>query len=76
MTSDEILKEMASLPAEARDQIEDLIARLRRRYSDAAKNEAKAPLDKERFVGMWSGRDEMADSTAWVRDIREKHWVN
>lgn len=76
MTSEEILKEMASLPAEARNEIEDFIARIRVRYSSAAKNAKTTPLDEEGFVGMWRGRDDMADSTAWVRNLREKHWAN
>ena len=24
--------------------------------------------------GMWVGREDMQDSTRWVKDIRKKHW--
>lgn len=29
----------------------------------------------EPFVGMWSDRKEMADSTTWVRNLRQQHWM-
>ncbi|PSB13151.1 hypothetical protein C7B61_21440 [filamentous cyanobacterium CCP1] len=33
-------------------------------------------FQNEPFVGMWQDRDEMADSTAWVRTIRQQHWTD
>jgi len=26
------------------------------------------------ICGMWADREDMADSTGWVREIRKKHW--
>jgi hypothetical protein len=75
MTSEEMLKEIASLPAEARREIEDFVAFLRSRYArSTAKN--RGPLEDEEFIGIWADREDMADSTKWVREIREKHWAN
>ena len=74
MTSEEILKEIASLPAEARREIEDFVAFLRARY--ASRQPSEKGFERENFFGIWSDRDDMADSTAWVRSIREKHWSN
>lgn len=31
-------------------------------------------IEHEPFVGMWRDREEMSDSTAWVREVRKKHW--
>lgn len=31
-------------------------------------------LQNEKFVGMWQDRDEMTDSSAWVRQMRESEW--
>ena len=34
-------------------------------------------LDREEtkaFVGMWRNREDMSDSSAWVRNKRETHW--
>jgi hypothetical protein len=78
MTKEEILNEIASLPLEAQRQIEDFIAALRERYKDlpAAQTAPLSDLRAEAFVGMWRDREDMSDSTAWVRNVREKHWGN
>lgn len=75
MTSEEILKQMASLPAEGRREIENLISRLNAHYREK-KDEVAQPIESGPFIGMWSDRDEMSDSSAWVRDTRNKHWSN
>ncbi|MGB7200809.1 MAG: DUF2281 domain-containing protein [Pyrinomonadaceae bacterium] len=74
MTSEEIIKEIASLPAEARREIEDFVAFLRARY--ASRKPPAKKFESEEFFGIWRDRDEMTDSTAWVRSVREKHWAN
>lgn len=78
MTSEEIIKEMASLPAEAKREIEDLVTRLRKRYGSAktSKSDTATGLETEEFIGMWIDRGEMTDSSAWVRGVRDKHWAN
>ena len=78
MTKEEILKEIASLPLEAQRQIEDFIAGLRKRYEALPANQtvALSDLRAEPFVSMWRDREDMTDSTAWVRNMREKHWGN
>ncbi len=74
MTSEEIIKEIASLPAEAKREVEDFVAFLRARY--ASRQPSAKKFESEEFFGIWSDRDEMTDSTAWVRSVREKHWAN
>ena len=32
------------------------------------------PIETEPFIGMWRDREEMADSTAWVRRLRARQW--
>lgn len=69
-----MIKIIGSLPAEAQREVEDYIALLRARYSP---NEAAAKkFENEAFFGIWRDRDDMTDSTAWVRSVREKHWAN
>lgn len=34
------------------------------------------PLRTEPFIGMWQDREDLADSTGWVRSIRQQHWVS
>jgi hypothetical protein len=75
MTDEEILRVINSLPLEAQRQLEDFIAFLRERYKGA--QAATAPvsdLETEAFVGMWRDREDMRDSSAWVRNVRETHW--
>ena len=75
MTNEEILREINSLPLEAQRQIEDFISFLRERYKNMQpKNTPVSDLESVAFVGMWRDREDMRDSTAWVRNIREKHW--
>lgn len=76
MTNEEILREINSLPPEAQRQIEDFIAFLRERYKgEQPKVTPTSDLEAEAFVGMWRDREDMRDSSAWVRNIRQTHWV-
>ncbi len=75
MTDEEILRAINSLPLEAQRQIEDFVVALREHYKGA--QAAAAPisdLETEAFVGMWRDREDMRDSSAWVRNVRETHW--
>lgn len=74
MTSEEILHEIGSLPPEGQRLIESFLAFLRQRYAPPVTPPVNAPLQDESFIGMWRDRVEMADSTAWVRGIRESEW--
>jgi hypothetical protein len=75
MTSEEILREIKSLPLEAQRQIEDFIVFLRERYKNSSPGDSPASdLKTEAFVGMWRDREDLRDSSAWVRSTRETHW--
>lgn len=75
MTNEEILREINSLPLEAKRQLEDFVSFLRERYkSSPPKNAPTSDLETEAFVGMWRDREDMRDSSAWVRHIRQTHW--
>ena len=78
MTHEELLREIDSLPPEARRQVEEFIALLRQRYESSAQAEAVEATDllTEGFIGMWRDRGEMRDSSAWVRGQREREWAN
>ncbi len=75
MTNEEILREIKSLPIEAQRQIEDFIYFLRERYKPSQlKGVPTSDLETEAFVGMWRDREDMRDSSAWIRNVRETHW--
>ncbi len=75
MTNEEILREINSLPLEAQRQIKDFVSFLRERYKNSQPKLVPTPdLETEAFVGMWRDREDMRDSSAWVRNVRETHW--
>lgn len=70
-----IQREFSALPPELQEQVLDYIAYLKKRYLSTARQTAtRIPLKKEAFVGMWADRQDMEDSTAWVRDLRRSEW--
>jgi hypothetical protein len=76
VTQQELLNEFLSLPAEAQRQVIDFIAFLRQRYA-AVEPVSQSPdfdLINDSFIGMWSDRQDLTDSTAWVRGVRENEW--
>jgi hypothetical protein len=73
MNTEELVREIEDLPPVARREVMDFIAFLHQRYSIEAKA-SNTPLSEEPFVGMWSERADMADSTQWVRTVREREW--
>jgi len=70
MNTAQLLNDIEQLPPEAQHQIEDFIAFIKTRYQPATKTK----LSEEEFVGMWSNRAEMQDSTQWVKNTRQSEW--
>ena len=77
MKQEEILREILSLPPEGQRQVADFIARLRERYqrSQPIEKPEVSNLDKDSFIGMWQDREDIQDSSGWVRKAREREWV-
>ena len=77
MNYEDVLSQFNSLPPEGQRQVIDFIASLRQRYSSsqATDNKALLELTEEGFIGMWRDRDDMQDTTTWVRNNREREWV-
>lgn len=76
MEATSIVLEIDSLPPEAQKQVVDFVAFLKTRYPTESPTEkvVETELADEPFVGMWRDRDDMQDSTAWVRDLRCHEW--
>ncbi|MHC0065451.1 hypothetical protein ACWATR_21555 [Nostoc sp. UIC 10890] len=76
MTQQELFNEFLSLPAEAQRQVIDFIAFLRQKYGGVEPASDSPDIDfiNDSFIGMWSDRQDLADSTAWVRGVRENEW--
>jgi hypothetical protein len=65
----QLLNDIEQLPPEAQQQIEAFIISMKQLYQPK-----KTKLSEEEFVGMWSNRPEMQDSTEWVRNTRKSEW--
>ena len=65
-----------ALPPTAQRQVVDFIAFLQTRYRSVSEGntEQKISFADEDFVGMWRNREDMQDSTAWVRENRAVEW--
>lgn len=76
MKTADVIKDLTSLPPEAQKEVLDFIAFLKTRYPSPRTRKKSEPrkLQDEPFVGMWRGREDMTDSAAWVRVLRQKEW--
>ncbi|MEH2246000.1 hypothetical protein [Nostoc sp.] len=78
-----MFNEFLSLSAEAQRQVIDYIAFLGQKYAVVEPTSQSPDFDliNDSFIGMWSvgvarrrHRQDLADSTAWVRSVRENEW--
>ncbi|QTA83242.1 Uncharacterized protein dnl_56370 [Desulfonema limicola] len=78
MEHTDILKEIDSLPMESQRQVYDFIAFLKTRYNApvTVRKNKRIRLADEPFIGMWQGREDMQDSSVWVRNLRSREWRN
>lgn len=77
MTQEELLNEFLSLPTEAQRQLLNFIAFLRQKYRITEPVSQARDIDwiNDPFIGMWRERQDLANSTAWVRTVRENEWL-
>lgn len=71
MTEQEIWRRFTALPADAQQQVAELISFLH--TQPGAKAEEQLEGAEREFFGIWRGRD-LGESNAWVRELREKEW--
>lgn len=72
MSAQELMEEFSLLPEEAQRRVTDFVAFLRQRYvkDESPLDQPVTELTEESFVGMWSQRKDLADSSEWMRHIR------
>ena len=77
MDQGKVWREFTALPPESQRQVADFITFLRTRYKQflSGRKLNQPDLADEPFIGMWRDREDMQDSSAWVRGIREQEWV-
>jgi hypothetical protein len=78
MTQQELLNEFFALPPEAQRQVMSFIAFLRHNYALTEPSIPTQDVDlvNHPFIGMWRDRQDLANSTAWVRHLRESEWYS
>ena len=76
MSKEDFLREFNLLPPEGQRLVSDFIASLQSRYkkSKPEKKLKRTDITKEKFIGMWRDREDMKDSSAWIRNLREREW--
>lgn len=77
MSEKELIEKFKKLPPEAQQEAADFVEFLTQKYiieEEAATKASKSILDSS-FRGMWKDREDMKDSTEWVRNIRKNRWA-
>ncbi len=69
-----VWQQFIQLPLEAQKEVADFIAFLQTRYEVPSSVPVPADWGQEPIVGMWADREDMEDSTAWVRRLRQDGW--
>jgi len=77
VNQEKVWQNFINLPPEAQRQVVDFIVFLRTRYAPSRRRRTAKPtkLANEPFIGMWRSREDLQDSSAWVRRVRQSEWV-
>lgn len=75
MEREKLWREFMGLAPEDRQRVADFIASLRGEFR-ATRSPNPTNLEDEPFIGVWGGREDLKDGTAWVRETREREWSN
>ena len=72
----QLVKEIERLPDEARQKVAALVLELKLHYARQTPltEEELARWNDPEIFGMYADREDMRDSTAYVRELREKQW--
>ena len=76
MNQRQILQELDALPSEAQKLVADLVSMLSQQYkhSKGVRKPKVSNLAEEPFIGIWHERNEMQDSSLYVRSLRKSEW--
>jgi Protein of unknown function (DUF2281) len=71
-----IMNDIKELPQDKQEEVADFIAFLKSKFSIPKEKSSPSKVSKksDNFFGMWSDRDEMDDSSSWVRNLRDQEW--
>ena len=75
MEHQDIWQQFTTLPPDAQALVADFITSLKQRY-----NHSNSPQPQQNdwksdpFIGLWQDRQDIQDSTQWVRSTRSSEW--
>jgi hypothetical protein len=76
MSRQSVLDKFDQLPPKAQKEADDFVQFLYDRYvKSRSKKSSEKPISESSFIGMWKDRDDMSDSTKWVRQQRKTQWT-
>lgn len=78
MNQEKLWLEFSTLPPHAQKLVVEFIAFMQKCYnqfqSGIFSETPKPNLTDEPFVGMWHDREDLENSSAWVRQTRQNEW--
>jgi uncharacterized UBP type Zn finger protein len=75
MVKKELIKQIKQLPPEVQQEALEFVDFLSKKYSQKDESSAKKSILDSPFRGMWKNREDMKDSTKWVRNIRKSRFA-
>ncbi len=71
-----IWQQFTTLPPDAQRSVADFIAFLKQRYQPSPPPEPPPATDwrSDPFIGLWQDREDLQDSSQWVRATRSDEW--
>jgi len=75
MIKKELIKQIKQLPPEAQKEAADFVDFLSQKYLQKEQSSPKKSILDSPFRGMWKDREDMKDSTKWVRNIRKSRFA-
>lgn len=78
MSEKELIKQIRKLPSEAQREAADFVEFLTKKYirkSEEADAPGKKSILENSFRGIWRDRDDLQDSSKWVRELRKSRWA-
>ena len=78
MSHRKLITALDSLSREAQRQVAELIALLKKQQELVSQpaQQNGTELSRQPFIGMWRDRDDLKDSSAWVRKMRQTEWAD
>lgn len=78
MTIKDLTKKIESLPINAQNEVSNFVDFLIQKREIKRKRQSKITnrLVEEKFIGLWANREDLSNSSLWIRKLRETDWAS